>query len=128
MRRVDWLVLYPLLCPAVLVMADNDGFGFDPPGWLDSFMYLGYFWHYPEHLWLFDGNSNYKISRLPWLLPGVAAHSMLAPVAAARVLAYGTLASAAVALYLHVRDAMQDRHAAAFVGVLLACCTGMHAP
>jgi hypothetical protein len=127
-RRLDWLVLYPLLCPAVLVMANNDGFGFDPPGWLDSFMYLGYFWHYPEHLWVFDDNSNYKISRLPWLLPGVAAHALFSPVTAARVLAYGTLASAAVALYLHVRDAIQDRYAAAFVGVLLACCTGMHAP
>jgi hypothetical protein len=127
-RRFDTFVLYPLLCPIVLLIAGNDGFGFDPPGWLDSFMYLGYFWHYPEHLWLFDDNSNYKISRLPWLLPGVAAHSLFPPVMAAGVLAYCSLASAAVALYLHVRDAIDDRHAAAFVSVLLAACAGMHAP
>ena len=125
---VDWFLIYPLLCPLVLVVAGNDAFGFDPPGWLDSFTYLGYFWHYADHLWLFDDNSNYKISRLPWLLPGFAAHSLLSPVAAARVLAYCALTSAAVALYLHVRDAIHDRYAAAFTSVLLACCTGMHAP
>jgi hypothetical protein len=127
-RGPDWFFLYPMLCPLVLLVAGNDAFGFDPPGWLDSYIYLGYFWHYPDHLWLFDDNSNYKISRLPWLLPGFAAHSLLSPVAAARVLAYCALTSAAVALYLHVRDAIHDRYAAAFTSVLLACCTGMHAP
>jgi len=121
-------MLYPLLSPAVLLAARNDGFGFDPPGFLDSYMYLGYFWHYREHLWVFDGNSNYKISRLPWVLPGTAVHSLLPPEAAARVLAYCALASAALALYLHVRDATHDRYAAAFASVLLACCVGMHAP
>src|SRR5687767_15892511 len=85
-RRLDWFLVYPLLCPLVLLAAGNDAFGFDPSGWLDSYMYLGYFWHYADHLWLFDDNSNYKISRLPWLLPGFAAHSLLSPVAAARVL------------------------------------------
>ena len=127
-RRLDRFLLWPLLCPAVLLAANNDAFGFDPPGWLDSYTYLGYFWHYREHLWLFDDNSNYKISRLPWVLPGAAAHSLLPPEAAARVLAYCALASAAIAVYLHVRDAIHDRYAAAFAGVLLACCTGMHAP
>ncbi len=127
-RRFDSFLLFPLLPPAVLLGARNDAFGFDPPGWLDSFIYLGYFWHYPEHLWVFDDNSNYKISRLPWVLPGAVAHSLFSAVTAARVLAYLALASAAVALYLHVRDAIKDRHAAAFVSVLLACCVGMHAP
>lgn len=127
-RRFDPFLLFSLLPPAVLLAAGNDAFGFDPPGWLDSFIYLGYFWHYPEHLWVFDDNSNYKISRLPWVLPGAAVHSVFSAVTAARVLAYLALASAAVALYLHVRDAIKDRHTAAFVSVLLACCVGMHAP
>jgi hypothetical protein len=124
----DWLLLYPLLITAALVLAGNDGFGFDSPGWLDSYVYLGYFWHYPEHLWLFDDNSNYKISRLPWILPGAIAHRLLPPVAAAHVLAFCALASAAVALYLHLRDVIEDRHAAAFISVVLACCTWMHGP
>jgi hypothetical protein len=126
--RADWLILLPVLCPAILLLAGNDAFAFDPPGFLDSFIYLGYFWHYPEHLWVFDHNSNYKISRLPWVLPGAAAHALLSPVPAALVLAYVTLTGAAVALYLQIRDALRDRYAAAALGVMLACCTGMHAP
>src|SRR4051812_38912470 len=128
MRRFDRLLLFPLLCPAALLLAANDGFGFDPPGFTDAFMYLGYFWHYPEHLWLFDDPVNYKISRLPWLLPGFVAHTLLAPIPAARVLAYCTLASAAVALYLHVRDTLRDRYAAAFASTMFACCTPLHGP
>jgi hypothetical protein len=69
-----WLFL-PLLIPAVLILAGHSSFGFDPPGFLDSFVYVGYFWHYPEHLWVFDDNSNYKISRLPWILPGYVLHA-----------------------------------------------------
>ena len=46
----DWLWLVPILVPGVLLAAGNDGFGFDPPGHVDAFVYLGYFWHYPEHL------------------------------------------------------------------------------
>src|SRR3954470_23708217 len=128
MRRFDRLLLFPLLCPAALLLAANDGFGFDPPGFTDAFMYLGYFWHYPEHLWLFDDPVNYKISRLPWLLPGFVAHTLLAPIPAARVLAYCTLASAAGALYLHVRDTLRDRYAAAFASTMFACCTPLHGP
>ena len=71
-RLNAWLILFPLLAPAVLLAAGNDAFGFDPPGYLDSFVYVGYFWHYPEHLWVFDDNSNYKISRLPWILAGLS--------------------------------------------------------
>jgi hypothetical protein len=127
-RRFDWFLLFPLLGPAVLLAAGNDGFGFDPPGWLDSYVYLGYFWHYAEHLWVFDDNLNYKISRLPWVLPGFVVHSLLPAVAAAQILAYSTLTSAAVALYLHVRDALMDRYVAAFAALILAFGTGLHAP
>jgi hypothetical protein len=126
-RGFDRLLLLPLLVPAVLLAAGNDAFGFDPPGWIDPYVYLGYFWHYPEHLWVFDDNSNYKISRLPWILPGFLVHAALPPVAAARVLAYCTLASAATALYLYLRDAIRDRYIAAFLSIVLACCTWIHA-
>ena len=81
---MDRFLLFPLLAPAVLLAAGNDAFGFDPPGYLDSFVYVGYFWHYPEHLWVFDDNSNYKISRLPWILPGYVLHALAGPVARSR--------------------------------------------
>ena len=81
---MDRFLLFPLLAPALLLAAGNDAFGFDPPGLLDSFVYVGYFWHYPEHLWVFDDNNNYKISRLPWILPGYVLHTLAGPVVARR--------------------------------------------
>jgi hypothetical protein len=53
---------------------------------------------------------------------------LLAPVSAARVLAYCTLTSAAVAVYLQIREALRERWLAAFGSVVFACWTGMHAP
>jgi FkbM family methyltransferase len=120
-----WLFL-PLLIPAVLILAGHSSFGFDPPGFLDAFVYVGYFWHYPEHLWVFDDNSNYKISRLPWILPGYLAHSLAGTTGAAYLLAYFPLALGALATYLLIRDGLHDRTAAAVVSVAWACCTWAH--
>lgn len=124
--RADWHWVLPALAPAVLLAAGNDAFGFDPPGWLDSFVYTGYFWHYPEHLWVFDDNSNYKISRLPWILPGFVLQTLMGTIGGAYALAYLTLAGGAVAAYLLVRDSFDDQRAAAVVGVAWACCTWVH--
>ncbi len=123
---MDRFLLFPLLAPAVLLAAGNDAFGFDPPGNLDSFVYVGYFWHYPEHLWVFDDNSNYKISRLPWILPGYVLHTLAGPIVASYLLAYVTLALGAVALYLLVKECLNDRGSAAIVGAAWACCTWGH--
>ncbi len=123
---MDRFLLFPLLAPAVLLAAGNDAFGFDPPGYLDSFVYVGYFWHYPEHLWVFDDNSNYKISRLPWILPGYVLHALAGPIVASYVLAYVTLALGAVALFLLVKECLDDRGSAAIVSVAWACCTWAH--
>jgi hypothetical protein len=123
---VDRFLLFPLLAPAVLLAAGNDAFGFDLPGYLDPFVYVGYFWHYPEHLWVFDDNSNYKISRLPWILPGYVLHAWMGPIVASYLLAYFTMALGAAALYLLVRDCLNDRGSAAIVSVAWACCTWGH--
>ena len=124
--RFDRFVLWPLVVPVALLAAGNDDFGFDPPGSIDASVYLGYFWHYPEHLWIFDDNNNYKISRLPWVLPGFALHSLFGPIVAGNVLAFLTVAAGAVAMYLLVRDIVQDRNAAAITGVAWAGCTWAH--
>ena len=123
---MDRFLLFPLLAPAVLLAAGNDAFGFDPPGYLDSFVYVGYFWHYPEHLWVFDDNNNYKISRLPWILPGYVLHALAGPIVASYMLAYVTLAFGAVALFLLVKECLDDRGSAAIVSVAWACCTWAH--
>ena len=123
---MDRFLLFPLLAPAVLLAGRNDAFGFDPPGFLDSFVYVGYFWHYPEHLWVFDDNNNYKISRLPWILPGYVLHALTGPIVASYLLAYFTLALGAVALFLLVKECLNDRGSAALVSVAWACCTWAH--
>lgn len=120
----DRFLLFPLVTPAVLLAAGNDGFGFDAPGFLDPFFYLGHFWHYAEHLPQFD--NDYKISRLPWVLPGFAAHALGGEIVGAYVLNYLTMAAGAVALYLLVRDAVSDRATAATIAVAWACCTPGH--
>ena len=48
--RPDPLVRLPIIIAAVFLVAGNEDFGFDPAGYLDPFMHLGYFWHYPAHL------------------------------------------------------------------------------
>jgi hypothetical protein len=124
--RSDWVVLYALLAAAALLLAGNDNFGFDPPGYLDSFFYVGYFWHYTEHLPFLE--EYYKLSRLPWVLPGFAAHSLAGPIAGTYVLVYATMAAGAAAMYLLVRDATGHRVVAAVVASAWACCTPGHGP
>jgi hypothetical protein len=112
------------MAPALLLAAGNQNFGFDPPGWLDPFFYVGYFWHYPEHLPMFD--KYYKISRLPWVLPGFVAHHLAGAIAGTYVLMYSTMAAGAVAMYLLVRDATGHAAVAVVVAVAWGCCTWGH--
>jgi hypothetical protein len=120
----DRFLLFPLLTPAVLLAAGNDGFGFDAPGFVDPFIYLGHFWHYLEHLPRFD--NDYKISRLPWVLPGFAAHALGGEIVGAYLLNYLMMAAGSIALYLLIRDALNDRTTASVVAVAWACCTQGH--
>jgi hypothetical protein len=123
-RVRDWLVLAPLLATTALFAAGNHNFGFDPPGWLDTFLYVGYFWHYPEHLPLFD--EYYKVSRLPWVLPGFVVHSLFDPIAASYVLMWIVLASGGVIAYFLTKDAIDDRHVATVASVMYVSFTGSH--
>jgi hypothetical protein len=63
--------LLPLL--ALFIFGGTDWF-YEPPGWLDPFMYTGYGYNYPSHEYL---PGYYKISRLPWVLTQAAAHRLL---------------------------------------------------
>jgi hypothetical protein len=122
--RPDPLVRLPIIIAAVFLAAGNEDFGFDPAGNLDSFMHLGYFWHYPAHLPALD--HDYKASRLPWIFPGYVFHWLGDPAAASLVLVFATLAAGGVALYLLVRDITQDRAAAAVSAAAWTSCTWAH--
>jgi hypothetical protein len=109
---------------AVLIGAGNEDFGFDPAGWLDPFMYFGYFWHYPDHPPALD--HDYKASRLPWILPAYASHALLDTTAATYLLVCLTLCAGGMGLYVLVRDTANDSRAAAAVAVAWTACTGVH--
>jgi hypothetical protein len=105
-------------------VSGNEDFGFDPPGLIDPFFYLGNFWHYAEHLPRFDGD--YKISRLPWVLPGFVAQALGGTIVGTYVLDYLAMAGGGVTLYLLIRDAAGDRTTAAVVATAWACYTWGH--
>jgi hypothetical protein len=123
-RRRDPFVLLPMLVAAVLIAAGNEDFGFDAPGWLDPFMYFGYFWHYPIHAPPLA--EDYKSSRLPWILPGYVIHWLANPLIASQVLVFATLSAGGIALYLLVRDTTRDRPAAAVIAAAWTSCTWAH--
>jgi hypothetical protein len=120
---VDPKLGYVLAVPVLLALFAAPDFFFDPPGWLDTFMYVGYFRHYPEHLPVFD--NYYKVSRLPWVLPGFMSFRLFGPMVGTYVLQLGTLALALGCLYGAVRDSL-DEGAALLTAVLLGTCTWFH--
>jgi hypothetical protein len=122
--KVDPFLAFPIIAAVALMAADNANFMFDPPGMLDPFVFVGYFWHYPAHLPLFD--VYYKISRLPWILPGYVAHRLAGEVAGSYLLHFTTLTAGAVALYLLVRGTLKDRVPAAIVAVAWTSCSWVH--
>jgi hypothetical protein len=122
-RLGDCKWAYALLVPVLLACLAPADYLFDPPACLDSTMYVGYFLHYPEHLPLMDGY--YKISRLPWVLPGVACYHAFGAFRGAYVLALATMAFGLLCLYLLLRHALD--HYTALVGVaLLGTCRLFH--
>jgi len=122
--RLDPFLFIPLIISAVFIAAGNEDFGFDSAGWLDSFMYFAYFWHYPSHLPGLD--QDYKASRLPWNLVGYAAHALGGPAAASYVLVLATLSAGGVAVYALIRDMTGDRAAAIVTATAWTCCTWVH--
>lgn len=121
---IDAYLVVPLIGPALLLLAGNADFMFDPPGWVDTFYLLGYFWHYPEHLAHLA--YHYKSSRLPWIVPGYLAHHVFTEVAASYVLHTTVLVGSSIALYVLLRDTVKDRLAAAVTAAAWSCCTWVH--
>lgn len=125
-KTLDWWILLSPAVALALFAAGNQDFGFDNPGLLDAFVYVGYFWHYPEHLPIFE--NYYKGSRLPWILPGFASFRLLGEIAGSYLLHWMTLAGGGVAIHLLIRDTLKDRLVAAVIAVAWVCSTTGHGP
>ncbi len=74
---------------------------FAPVGFLDPWYYTGYFLHFR---YLVDAyGPTYYVSRLPWILPGLAAFHLAPPEAASVILNLAIVGTSAVSLYWTVR-------------------------
>lgn len=90
---VDLLAISAVLGAMV---AANVEWLFTREGWVDTWMYFGYFQHYDFPYFL---AHNKKIARLPWVLLGFADNKAASAEAAAFILHLGIFALGAIAFY-----------------------------
>jgi len=97
--RADVHILILCLLPLVLLAANREWI-FNPPGFIDSWIYLGFFENYdlPQY---FVGEK--KILRLPWIWTGFAAYRLFAPTIANYVLHLLALIAPSSVLYFVAR-------------------------
>lgn len=109
-----------VFAPLVLLAFNRDWL-VTPAGWLDPWHYVGFFHAYwnPEF-----GAGAYKIGRLPWILSGALAWSVLPPLSAAYVLHLFYLCATTLATFVGVRRLFGHRTLAAVV----ALCLGFYPP
>lgn len=99
-------VLFAL--PLVLLYADK-GWLFSSFGYIDSWIYSGYFLDLPKHLQTFSGA--YFSTRLSWLLPGFLAYHFLPPLVALHLLHLFFYELAVLSLYLILKQTLTQRPA-----------------
>jgi len=90
---------------------------------IDEWMYVGYGYQYFDPTFYV---TNYKISRLPWVLLEALVRGAFPPLASSWILAFGVLALGNVALYFALRIPF-GRLPALFAGIFIAGLTFMHA-
>jgi len=96
-----------LLTPLIQWYVNPNLFVTQAIGWLDPWVYTGYFLSLPSHLRMFG--DTYYAGRLAWLLPGFALHQMFSPVVATYVLHLSFLYALVFAVYHLVSTALNRR-------------------
>ncbi len=130
LRRVD-LALLPILALPLLILRADDTWLFaysatgGPPGcvgcehgYIDPWIYFGYFLDLTHHLWTF--RTGYFGGRLPWILPGFLAYRSFPPLVAPYVLHVAFYWAAVVSLYLVLKNTV-SRRAALMTSLLMGC-------
>ena len=90
---------------------------------IDEWMYVGYGYHYPDPTFY---ATNYKISRLPWVLLEALVRGSFPSLVSSWMLAFGVLALGNIALYFALKIPF-GRLPALFAGIFMAGQTFMHA-
>lgn len=97
-RRMQERRLLALLAALpLLLLAANRSWIWDNPSFEDWSIYVGFFRHYLEFKWPFI--ANYKSSRLPWVLPGLALYRWLPVVLAHHLLYFSFLTVETTLIY-----------------------------
>jgi hypothetical protein len=118
-RRIDWKLTFLLGLPFMLIILNSRVlFSAILRGWVDTWIYLGYFLDLPQYLHLFP--KEYFGARLPWLLPGYLAHKLFSPVAATYILHVAFYSAAVISLYLVLKYTLEKR-AALLTAFLMGC-------
>jgi len=100
-RPADVLAIALVVALPLILLAANSSWIWDNPDFNDTSVYVGFFRRYLEFKLPFT--ANYKSSRLPWVLPGVALYRWLPAAVAHHVLYLSFLAGEGVLLYLFAR-------------------------
>ena len=130
LRRVD-LALLPILALPLLILRADDTWLFaysatpGPPGcmgcehgYIDPWVYFGYFLDLTHHLLTF--RTGYFGGRLPWIVPGYLAYHFFPPLVAPYVLHLAFYWVALVSLYLILKHTVSQR-AALLTALLMGC-------
>ena len=103
------------LSPFLLLLFNTEWF-YDPLGWIDTYIFLGYFKHYLDPTFF---PYDYKIARLPWILIGYV-FNLLLPIVAAQTLLHVLCFSAAIAaMFLLVYQLFRSSVLATFISMAL---------
>ena len=100
-RPADVLAIVLVLALPLVLLAASSSWIWDNPDFNDTSVYVGFFRRYLEFKLPFT--ANYKSSRLPWVLPGVAFYRWLPAAVAHHVLYLTFLLGEGVLVYLFAR-------------------------
>jgi hypothetical protein len=110
------------MLPFLLLFFNTDWF-YDPVGWIDTYIFLGYFQHYLDPTF-FPGD--YKIGRLPWVLVGYAFNTLLPMIPAEIFLHVLCLSTATASMLFLVHRLFRNLALATFVSVALGFYFAFH--
>lgn len=122
LRRTDLALLPILALPLAILKLDDTwlfAYSASPQGFIDAWVYFGYFLDLTQHLQTFRSGAYYG-GRLPWIVPGFLAYRLFPPLVAAYVLHVAFYWAAVVSLYLILKHTVSQR-AALLTGLLMGC-------
>ena len=110
------------LIPLTLLLS-NENWLYPKYSLIDEWIYVGYGYDYLDPTFY---STNYKISRLPWVLLEAIVRGSLPPIAASWILTVGILSLGNIALYFALKITF-GRFPALFACIFIAAFTFMHA-